>query len=286
MNKEQLVSCLSNEKVYVKFYRRRKGNATIDNPKHVANGGMLDTATKEFVPPRLRNGQLKNILTDSEKAFLEDFMNLPEGTLSIYNKEFWNKRKVILTKDDNIFDLSNPEHYINLKILEANSNKIAPSLDVIGNKQTYWFYIERSGEGEKRAIKNLTSKQEAYKLFGKYEEDIDVLRYILKEAAKPTAKNTKLVSLQAWVGSLIEDKPDLFVKIASDKLLKTKVLLNTAVDLGLVKIRNSELFDADTDKPISEGGEASTIENAAAFLNMPRQQEHKLALQAKVKNSR
>ena len=125
--KKTLESCLTSEKVYVKFYRRKKGNSTIDNPKHVANGGMLETATKTLVVPRLRNGLMKNILTDDEKDFLEDVLRLSEGALSIYNKDYWGKRKVLLKKENNVFDLSDPDQYIDYKILMANDNLIAPS---------------------------------------------------------------------------------------------------------------------------------------------------------------
>jgi len=280
-----LESCLSNEKVYVKFYRRKKGNIT-DNPKHVANGGMLETSFKELVPPMLRNGQRKNILTDNEKAFLESYLGLKEGELSAYNKNYWDKRKVILYKENNVFDLSDADQYIDYKIVLANSNIVAPSLDKINEKATYWFFIEREGEEELRKSKTLTIKQEAYRLFGKYEENKDILRYILWQSAKPTAKNTKLETLRGWVGELIEDKAPLFVRIASDPLLKTKVFINLAVDAGVITLRNEEYFDGETGKPICQPTETPSLESAAIFLNAPRQQEYKLMLEAKLKNSK
>ena len=281
-----LESCLTNERVIIKFYKRKKGNSTIDNPKHVAHGGMLETATKELVPPMLRSGQRKNILTDSEKEFLEDYMQLPKGALSIYNKEFWSKRRLVLRKEDNILDLSDPDDYISYKIALANSNIVAPSFEDIEKKATYTFYIEREGESEARQVKTLTVKQEAYRLFGKYEESEDVLRYILSQAGKHTAKNSKLKSLTAWIGELMDDKPQLFVSIASDPLLKTKVFINKAVDLGVVTITNNEYFDAESGKPICGPTENPTLERAAAFLNEPRQQEYKLILEARVKNNK
>lgn len=281
-----LESCLSNERVIIRFYKRKKGNSTIDNPKHVAHGGMLETATKELVPPMLRSGQRKNILTDSEKEFLEDYMQLPKGSLSVYNKEFWNKRKVILRKEDNIFDLSDPDNYIDYKIALANANIVAPSFEDIDKKATYSFYIEREGESEARQVKTLTIKQEAYKLFGKYEENEDILRYILSQAGKHTAKNSKIKSLIAWTGEVIEDKPNVFVSIASDPLLKTKVFINKAVDLGVVTINNNEYFDSETGKPICHPTDTPTLDRAATFLNEPRQQEYKLILEARVKNSK
>lgn len=283
---EKLESCLTEEKVYVKFYKRRKGNSTIDNPKHVAHGGMLETATKTYVPPRLRSGQYKNILTDDEKKFLEQKLFLPEGELSVYNRDYWKGKKVVLTKENNIFDLSDPDAYINYKILLANTNLIAPSIDVISHKETYVFYMEREGEKESRKVKTISMKQEAYKLFGKYEDDKDILRFILKESKKPTAKNTKIENLQAWTADVIDDNPSLFVKVASDKLIKTKVLLEKAVDTGVVMLRANEYFDAASNKSLSDSGEDATLDNAAIYLNKPRQQELKLSIEARVKNTK
>jgi hypothetical protein len=277
-----LESCLTNQKVIVKFYRRKKGNIT-DNPKHVANGGMLETSFKELVPPMLRNGQMKNILNDSEKEFLEDYMKLDKGTLSIYNKKFWDKRKVILYKENNSFDLSDPNQYIDYKILVANSSIIAPSLEDVKNKATYWFYIEREGEEESRKAQTLTVKEKAYSLLSKYGENKEVLRYILRQTGKTTAKNTKMEMIRGWIGELIDEKPNVFVRITSDNLLKTKVFINQAVDLGVITLMKEEYFDGETSKPIAAEGLPPTLENAAAFLNEPRQQEYKLMLEAKVK---
>lgn len=279
-----LESCLTSERVIVKFYKRRKGNSTIDNPKHVAHGGMLETAFKELVPPQLRSGQLKNILTDSEKAYLEDYMRLEKGALSMYNKPYWNKKRVMLRKEDNIFDLSDPDQYIDYKVVVANSNIVAPSLDKVEEKATYMFYIEREGEEESRKTRTVTSKQEAYKYFGKYEENKDILRYILAQMKKPTAKNTTIQTLIGWVGEEIDKKPDLFIKVASDPLLKTKVFIEKAVDLGVVILIKGEYFDSETNKPLAHSGEIADLDKAALFLNEPRQQEYKLSLEARVKN--
>ena len=67
--------------------------------------------------------------------------------MSMYKKEnnFWSDaypngiNSVTLHKQDNYFDLSNPVDYIKYKILLANKNLIAPSLQVLEDrpKATY-----------------------------------------------------------------------------------------------------------------------------------------------------
>ena len=85
----QLVSCLRNERVIVRHIPKRTGLVT--NPKHILYGGMAENAIRVFVVPRLSSGMFVNVLTDSEKAFLEDVMGLEYNALSIYKKvdNYW-----------------------------------------------------------------------------------------------------------------------------------------------------------------------------------------------------
>ena len=80
----ELVSCLRNEKVVVKFAPRPNKNIT--DPKHEVYGGMANGAVRIFTVQMQRNFQLTNPLTDSEKAFLEEYMGLEKNALSIYKK--------------------------------------------------------------------------------------------------------------------------------------------------------------------------------------------------------
>ena len=100
---------------------------------------MADSAVKTFTVPRLSSGMYVNVLTDDEKACLEQIMNLEYNALSIYKKtdNFWDDSndqaisRVRLTKQDNYLNLSDPEDYIRYKILLANKNYIAPSLEAL-----------------------------------------------------------------------------------------------------------------------------------------------------------
>ena len=113
-----LVSCLRNERVIVRHIPKERGMVT--NPKHILFGGMAESATRTFVVPRLSSGMFVNVLTDSEKAFLEEIMGLEYNALSIYKKvdNFWDDSndngisRVRLTKQDNYLNLADPEDYI------------------------------------------------------------------------------------------------------------------------------------------------------------------------------
>lgn len=81
----ELISCLRNDKVIVRYVN--KPNTNITNPKHVLYGGMAETAVRTFTVPMLRSGALVNVLTDSEKDFLESYMGLEKNALSVYLKK-------------------------------------------------------------------------------------------------------------------------------------------------------------------------------------------------------
>ena len=143
---DQMVSCLRNERIVVRHVPKLTGMWG-NNPKHILAGGMAEGASRTFVVPRLSSGMFVNVLTDKEKAFLEEIMGLEYNALSIYKKtnNFWDDsndsgiNKVRLTKQDNYFNLSDPEDYIRYKILLANKDYIAPSLQTLQDapKATY-----------------------------------------------------------------------------------------------------------------------------------------------------
>ena len=87
-------------------------------------------------------------------------MGLEYNALSIYKKvdNYWENNMVRLTKQDNILDLSDPEQYIKYKILLANKNFIAPSLEILTDypKATYQFVIIAEGEETKTAKDNMS----------------------------------------------------------------------------------------------------------------------------------
>mgnify|MGYP003305988448 CR=1 FL=1 len=93
---KELVNCLRKEIITVRYLPKASG-IWGNNPKHVLSGGMAENATRTFVVPKLSSGIYVNVLTDSEKAYLEEILDLEPNALSIYKKK------------DNFWSDSNPE---------------------------------------------------------------------------------------------------------------------------------------------------------------------------------
>jgi hypothetical protein len=290
---EDMINCLRNERIIVRHVPKLTGMWG-NNPKHILAGGMAEGAVRTFVVPRLSSGMFVNILTDKEKAFLEEIMGLEYNALSVYKKvdNFWDDsnengiNRVRLTKQDNYFNLADPEDYIRYKILLANKDYIAPSLQVLQDapKATYQFVIISDGEETKAAKSNMSTTMLCYKEFGKIEDDIDTLRVIVETIdGRPTAQTAKLEFLQTKVNSLIQADSKIFLKVITDPMLSTKVLIKKAIEAGLISNRGNYLYLRKDNTPLCEANEEPTLNIAAKYLNSPKHQEVKFTLEAKLK---
>ena len=292
INEEKpLVNCLRNEQIIIRYLPRQSRMVT--NPKHVLFGGMAENATRTFVVPMLSSGRYVNVLTDSEKDFLEELMGLPPNALSIYKKvdNFWDDAneagisKVTLRKQDNYLNLANVEDYIRYKILLANKDYIAPSLEALETnpKATYQFVILTEDSETQSAKKGMTTLMQCYTDYGKMEDEVDTIRVIIETLTGVRVhKNTKKEFLQTKVNELIQGNSKMFLKVATDPMLSTKVLIRRCVEEGLIAHRGNQYYIKDGNIPMCEDGEP-TLNVAAQWINLPKNQEIKLSLEAKLK---
>ena len=282
-----LISCLRNERIIVRHVPKEGGLVT--NPKHILYGGMAENAVRYFTVPILESsGAYKNVLTDDEKAFLEGVMGLEYNALSVYKKEnnYWSNYQVRLTKQDNFLDLSVPDDYIKYKVLKANSNFIADSLETLQDKPkaTYQFVMIREGEEESNESEKLSATMRCYMEYGKIKDDKDTLKCIIELIdGRPIAANSKIELLQGKINNLIQADSKLFLKIITDPLLSTKVLINKAIEAGIISKRGDQYYLISSNSPLCGNNEDPTLNVAARYLNLPKNQELKLSIEAKIK---
>lgn len=287
---ETLINPLRKEKVEIRFIPKQ---GKITNPKHVLYGGMADSAYRIFVTPKLESGNYVNVLTDSEKEYLEDILGLEYNALSVYKKEnnFWDgdvsnpMSRVVLYKYNNYLDLSIPEDYIKYKILLANKNFIAPSLESLRDypKATYQYVIVRDEEETKHAKDSMSNTMKCYKEFGKIEEDVDKLRLIIETIEKRSiSPNSKIDFIHTKINNLIQSDPKIFLAVITDPLLDTKVLIKKCIDAKLISYRGNGLYLMSDNSPLCEHNEEPTLAVAARYLNNPKRQDLLFSLQNKL----
>lgn len=291
---KEFVNCLRNERVIVRHIPRQSN--MVQNPKHVLYGGMAENAIRMFVVPRLSSGKYVNVLTNDEKNYLEHIMGLEDNALSIHKREhnFWDDSnpdgiaRVLLRKQDNFLDLSDPNDYIRYKILLANKDYIAPSLKALEDhpKATYQYVIIGEGDETKSAKSNMSNTMLCYKEYGKIEEDADTLRLIIEILdGRPVAASSKIEFLQTKINDLIQANPKTFLKVITDKMLPTKVLIKKGIANGTITKRGDYLYLRADNKPLCEDGEDPTLNMAAKYLNNPKHQEVRFTLEAKLKDN-
>lgn len=283
---------LTERKVTVKYLPDEKNG--IKDVKHVAYGGLLNGAEISIPAPTMDNGKMKNLLTKVEKAGLESILNGVD--LSIYGN-FWRERDkdgnpgeaynmgilpIYLGKDEITLDLSDPYDYIKYKVLLA-CPIVANNLDEVKHRATNKFVLTSASEELAKTIEKGSYKVTAYKLFVKYEDDKEILRYALRNLGRNTSRSNKLDFLQAEMHKELEKNPSLVCTIMGDEYLKTKVLLESCWEFGAINKIDKKYYTLD-DEPISDG-DTPILQTAAEYLASNLGQEMRLALEARLKNS-
>ena len=283
---KKLISCLRNETITVKFIPREGG--LVNDPNHILYGGLGVNSKRKFVVPRLQSGVYVNILTNDEKDFLEFAMGLPPNSLSVYLKKdnYWANRGVILGKEPKNLNLSNPDEYIDYKILLANKDFIAPSEEEFKRirKATYQFMITKEGEALEASIDSLNTTSKAYMLYGEYKDDLEKLALIIEIATGKNVSTTDKKPVYFQVDKLIKTNPSKFIKAVEDEYLDTKLLIKKAVETGYIRKRQLYYYLTEGNKPLCNDKQEPTLQSACEFLNSPKHQEIKFTLEAQIKD--
>lgn len=214
-------------------------------------------------------------------------MGLEINALSIYKKEdnYWENYRIRLTKQDTTLDLSYPEDFIKYKVLLANTNNIAKNVETLQDKPkvTYEFVLIEEGEEINREQQDMSFTMRAYMKFGEYKEDKDTLKTIYELMdGRPLSYNSKLVFIQTKINELIKRDPKMFLTIVEDELLPYKVLIKQAIQYKLIVNRGNYLYLKENGEPLCENNEEPTLSIASRYISLPRNQELKFSLEAKI----
>ena len=285
------INPLRAEKVIVKFVPS-KGGVFSDNKRHALYGGLAESSKVRFCVPLLAStGGYKNVLTNSEKDFLEDKLGLEVNALSVYRKveNYWDTYSVEVGKDGMRLDLSDPEDYIKYKVLLANDAMVAPDLETLQDrpKNTYRFVLVKADEENRLGSDKMDTTMACFKEYGKIENDIDTLRVLIEILdGRPYAQNSKMDFLRSRALVLIQNDPKKFLANITDPMLHTKMILRRSVELGKVSRKGDYYYLKADGSPLCETGQDPTLSVAARWLNLPSNSDVKALLDAEVMKAR
>ncbi len=289
---EVKVNPLRNERVYVRFIPRENGYAGT-NKAHVLYGGRADGVFDSLCVPMLRStGNYKNVLTDDEKDYLEEALGLDNNALSVYRKEnnYWDNYRVqINTKEGLYLNLADPEDYIKYKVLLANVDLVAPSVQerIERPKATYLYEIVREVEESDLENVKVDTTMACYKEFGKIDGDLDTMRVLVELLdGRPYSQSDKAPFFRSRIMALIQRDPKLFLSTITDPLLHTKVIIRRSTELGKISKRGDYYYLASDGSPLCDGGENPTLSIAARYINLPAHTDIKFLLESEVDKNR
>ena len=114
--------------------------------------------------------------------------------------------------------------------------------------------------------------------------DSDKLSAIIEAIeGRPVSPQSKLEFLQTKTNDLIQADSKMFLRVITDPLLDTKVLIKKAIKEGLISNRGNYLYLRSDGSPLCNDNQEPTLNIAASYLNEPKHQELMLSLEAKLK---
>ncbi len=250
---------------------------------------MFTGCTKGLMLPYdMKTRSFVKIFAEGEQEEFEILLNKKPGELNIYDWEnkFWNSFTVELTKEDKVLDCMIPMHVLELRVLQANKDKIA--LDETSIVRGAHLYVLIDEDVKRESDYKLSEKnEEAMELFFKLRKSdknmYDILRVLGKNPGKNMKDNTK--ALKASLDLIITQKQkikgevniDDFINAVKDPRLSTKVFVLDAIDLGEVKAIGGGYRIVESNQLIG-----NSLEQAVDFFDSAKNQDQKLLIEQRL----
>jgi hypothetical protein len=137
----------------------------------------------------------------------------------------------------------------------------------------------------KEVKKKYDAKKEAFKLYGKIEEDKPQLLGILKILEKkPISANSDLDWIQGKVEGIIDETPKKFVDLIKNPAYHTMLLLNKGLEAGVIQRQGNKYATTDG-LDLADVGQIPTFDVAIRYLDDPKNQEVRTLIEAKITNA-
>ena len=285
--KEKEVKILEHKKVTIKTIVRgrpfyKKGH----------DGEFMFTGCRErFTLPFVKNtNSFVNIFKPGEQEAFEKALNRPKGDLSLYDRKspFWAKTWVELTKEDLTLDLSIPTHALQVRILKANKDIVAPDWASRNFKPSYkWAVIDEDTVFDEEN-KKAADMQKAMGLFFEIKKSqkqmSDVLRLMGNKMPVSYTKDwletqiSKAIAQTEKISGILNIKD--FIETASDPQISEKIFVMDAIEAKTIVAFSGEFRDMETNALLGK-----SMQSVVDHYADPLYQEDKLLIQEKIKRA-
>lgn len=279
---------LPNKTVQLKPINNQAKWATlVKSPKDIPF--LLKNTSRGFTLPEQlsKGGRLVEILDNITKYITPQFPQEPMTELEFFSKmlgtdlsfdkvenNFWRMQGKHVTdkracpelkNETKNFNMEDPVHNIQLRILKANTFDICPSpSDLEGeNRLSSWsFVITDLAQAEQAAASKVEKTKEAWLLFAEITTSKEKMVNLLKANNNIPPKEATKDWLVKETGKIINESTTNFYNLATDPYLQGKVFLIDAVQCNAIT-RKGELYYSDNGQSLGSQMETIAYFNAA-----------------------
>lgn len=219
-------------------------------------------------------GLYKTGLTTAEEAEFEKELNLPKGTLSKRNADFWGDMEVRLRNDKlTIFNIVNAYDELKFRMLQEHDWIARTEHDVPGNS-TARFYIYDPEAASKIEAAKMEYEFSAIEAFN--EATIEEKKGLLRVYGKRGVDNMSDTMVKAELYKLVKNDFKEFVRLAKAKDTPVRALLEALIEKDIIKKKGTYFYNG-------EDLLGSSTDEVVSYLTDIKNQAVKLALEGKLK---
>lgn len=178
------------------------------------------------------------------------------------SENFWANREVQIDGNGGVYDMSDPNHYIDVCILLTNYENIAASWHARKDKATYTFAVVDVETEEQERTSDNSDRVRAYELFDSMKNSIDKLEAIIwlrywekHDYPKPPERPT-----HTWlfneVFEMVDKDTKNFLSIVEDDNFQIRTHLYKGLKHGILQRKGMHVGFAKADTMLGTFGEA------------------------------
>jgi len=221
-----------------------------------------------------QNGLYKTGLSVADEEHYEKELNLPKGTLSKRNTDFWSDMEVRLRNDKlTIFNIVTGYDELKFKMLQQHDWIANTEHDVVGNS-TARFYIYDPEAASKIEDAKMEFEFAAMEAF--HNTTVEERRGLLRIYGKKGVDSMSETMVKTELFKEVKKDFKEFIRLATAKDTPTRALVKALIEKDILKQKGTYFYNG-------EDLLGSSTDEVVSYLSDMKNQAIKLALESKLK---
>lgn len=249
------------------------------------DGAVMFSNTFTSICPELDSvtGLVRTGLTDIQARELEREMNLTQGTLSPYNKNYWGTHtiNVKVYQEGTVLDCDRSAlDKLRFLYLKANSKVASSNMEALENPRCEYVLTSQQIEDKSETEKFMTKKT-AYKEYDMMSLDAQMdFLLVYKSNKYKVSKASTPDFIVSTMGKVLDADPQGFLELIKDPTYKDHIFLKKCVTAGYIR-QSGPTY-------LTLGGDVlgNTLEQALSNLRSPEYNNIKVDLLTKLESKK